>query len=99
MNCVTDMCDKIGLLDVQMSLIIELNKNLLMKSVDFERGVCDPHKYNVSVFDEDTKKTQNVSTRITCLEWNLLPPRCKLTALTVKPHFCWDFYYFFSKLA
>ena len=32
-----------------MSLNTELNKNLLKKSVDFERGAYDPHKYNVPV--------------------------------------------------
>lgn len=52
-----------------------------MKSVGFQRGVYDPHKYNVPVSDGDTQKTQDVSVRITCLEWNLLPPRCELTAL------------------
>jgi len=45
-----------------MSHITELHKNLYTKSADF-----DPHKYIVSVFDGDAKKTQNVSFRITCL--------------------------------
>jgi hypothetical protein len=75
-----------------MLLISELNKNLFVKSADFERGAYDALKYNVPVFDGDTKKTQNVSVRITCLERNLLPPRRKFTALMAQQHFCWDFY-------
>jgi len=43
-----------------MSLLTELNKNFFMKSVDIERGAYDPPKYNVPVFDGDTKKTQNL---------------------------------------
>jgi hypothetical protein len=75
-----------------MSLITELNKNLFVKSADFDRGAYDPRKYNVPEFDGDTKKTQNVSVRITCLEWTLPPPRCRLTAFMAQKHFCWYFY-------
>jgi hypothetical protein len=70
-----------------------------MKSVDFERGSYDSYKNTVPVFDGNTRKTQNVSGRITFLEWNRLPPRYKLTALMTQQNFCWDLYYiFFRKL-
>ena len=36
-----------------------------MKSVDFERGAYDPLKYNVPVFDGDTKKTLNLESCLT----------------------------------